>query len=304
MRFTLSEEQLTLETALDGLVAGFATMPTDFRDFALTDPALEQAVEEAGFYDIASVPELGAVSAALAVEKLARLPVAGEFALSMLVQPILAGMLGRDLPRPLALVERGRAGRFVAGAGTVIVIGEDGGLRIVHPGAGETQAVASILAYPMGCLCEGLEGTTLTGVQAESLMVWLRVALAAEMSGLISGGLAATVDHVSVRKQFGRALGSFQALRHRLAEVAALAGGLHLLAMRAAGTGDAGDAALAAFQAQELGTRAGYEFHQMLGAMGMTLEHPLHLWTYRIKVLLSELGGRAGQADAVGRLCF
>jgi len=303
MRFTLSEDQLTLETALDSLVAGFATMPIDFRDFALTDPALVNAVDEAGFYDIASMPELGAVSAALAVEKLARLPVAGEFALSMLVRPVLAEMLGRDLPRPLALVERGRAGRFVAGAGTVIVM-DEGAMRILHPGEGDTQAVSSILAYPMGCLREGLEGVALTGAQAESLMVWLRVALAAEMSGLISGGLAATVDHVSVRKQFGRALGSFQALRHRLAEVAALAGGLHLLAMRAAGTGDAGDAALAAFQAQELGTRAGYEFHQMLGAMGMTLEHPLHLWTYRIKALLSELGGRAGQADAVGVHCF
>ncbi len=33
----------------------------------------------------------------------------------------------------------------------------------------------------------------------------------------------------------------------------------------------------------------------------MTLEHPLHLWTYRLKALLSELGGRGGQAQAVAR---
>jgi hypothetical protein len=37
----------------------------------------------------------------------------------------------------------------------------------------------------------------------------------------------------------------------------------------------------------------------MLGAMGMTLEHPLHLWTYRLKALLSDLGGRGEQAHAV-----
>ena len=36
----------------------------------------------------------------------------------------------------------------------------------------------------------------------------------------------------------------------------------------------------------------------------MTLEHPLHLWTYRLKVLLSELGGRGAQAQAVARHCF
>jgi hypothetical protein len=38
--------------------------------------------------------------------------------------------------------------------------------------------------------------------------------------------------------------------------------------------------------------------------MGMTLEHPLHLWTYRLNAVLSELGGRGGQANAVGRHCF
>jgi hypothetical protein len=32
--------------------------------------------------------------------------------------------------------------------------------------------------------------------------------------------------------------------------------------------------------------------------MGMTLEHPLHLWTYRMKALVSEFGGRAAQAAA------
>ena len=41
-----------------------------------------------------------------------------------------------------------------------------------------------------------------------------------------------------------------------------------------------------------------YDFHQFLGAMGMTLEHPLHLWTYRLKALTSELGGRGANAVA------
>jgi hypothetical protein len=299
MRFTLTEDQVTLETALDGLVAGFSAMPTDFRGFVYVDPALEQAVEENGFFDIATIPELGPVSAALAVEKLAQLPCTGEFALSMLVRPAL----DPELPRPFALVEDGRPGRFVVGARTVVVIDGEA-IRIVHPGDGDATPCESILAYPMGRLRDGMEGRQLEAGEAESARGWLRVALAAEMSGLIHGGLQAVVDHVSVRKQFGRELGTFQALRHRLSEVAVLAGGVRLLALRAAGTGDPGDAAIAAFHAQESGTRAAYEFHQMLGAMGMTLEHPLHLWTYRIKALLSELGGRAGQAGAVGRYCF
>jgi alkylation response protein AidB-like acyl-CoA dehydrogenase len=89
-----------------------------------------------------------------------------------------------------------------------------------------------------------------------------------------------------------------------MAECAVLAGGVKWLALKAASTAADGDAALAAFHAQESATRVTYDLHQMLGAMGMTLEHPLHLWTYRLKVLLGELGGRGAQAHAVARHCF
>ena len=61
---------------------------------------------------------------------------------------------------------------------------------------------------------------------------------------------------------------------------------------------------LAALHAQDSATRVIYDVHQMMGAMGMTLEMSLHLWTYRMKALLSELGGRGGQASAVAAHCF
>ena len=58
------------------------------------------------------------------------------------------------------------------------------------------------------------------------------------------------------------------------------------------------------YHAQDSAVRIAYECHQMLAAMGMTLEHPLHLWTYRLKALVSELGGRSGQAASVAEGCF
>jgi len=61
---------------------------------------------------------------------------------------------------------------------------------------------------------------------------------------------------------------------------------------------------VSAYHAQESATRVIYDVHQMLAAMGMTLEHSLHLWTYRLKALLSEQGGRGGQALAVAQTCF
>jgi hypothetical protein len=299
MDFRLSSDQLTLATEIDKLAAQFETKPTEFHGLALVSQELDTALESAEFFDIAQIPELGPVSAALAVERLARLPYTAEIALSMLVRP----QLRADWPRPLAMVENGQPGRFVAAAKTLLVI-EGDTVAILQPAAVTIEPVESLFAYPMGKLKAGIKGIEFPAELAAHTRTWIRVALAAEISGLLQAAIGATVEHLSVRKQFGRPLGTFQALRHRLAECAVLAGGVRLLALKAASTGTPGDAALAALQAQETATRVVYEVHQMHGAMGVTLEHPLHLWTYRLKALLSALGGRTGQANAAAEQSF
>ncbi|HSW12941.1 MAG TPA: acyl-CoA dehydrogenase family protein [Solimonas sp.] len=299
MDFTLTADQSALASALDRLATPFETKPTDFHGFALFGARLEQELEDGQYFDIAQVPELGPLSAAMAVERLAWLPCTAEIALSMLVRPQLPG----DWPRPLAVVENGRPGRFVATAGTVLLIDGER-MALAKPAAGDVEAAESLLAYPMGRLRSGVAVHPLSDSETVNLRKWLRIALAAEASGLLQAAIASAVEHLSLRKQFGRPLGSFQALRHRMAECAVLAGGVRWLALKAAATAAEGDAALAALHAQESATRVVYDLHQMLGAMGMTLEHPLHLWTYRLKALLSELGGRSGQASAVARHCF
>jgi hypothetical protein len=299
MDFRLTPDQDSLASAIDKLAEQFATTPTDFDGFALVGDELEKELIEGQYFDIAQIPELGPLCAAIAVERLARLPYTAEIALSMLVRP----QLGGEWPRPLALVENGRPGRFVATAKTILVIeGED--IGIVQPTVDQVEQTQSLFAYPMGTLKHGIRTTRLSSTEAATVRKWLRVALAAEASGLIQAAVASTVEHLTLRKQFGRPLGAFQALRHRMAECAVLAGGVRWLALKAAGTADDSDAALAAMHAQESATRVIYDVHQMLAAMGMTLEHPLHLWTYRLKALLSELGGRGGQAIAVAQHCF
>lgn len=299
MDFRPTPDQAAVADALDRLASGFAEVPIATHGFALPGAELERALVDGQYFDLAKLPELGPLSAALAVERLARLPCTAEIMLSMLVRPHLPG----EWPRPLALVEDGRPGRFVASAKTILLVdGERIGL--MQPAPEEVEPVESLFAYPMGRLKRRGRVIEIGGSEAAAVRKWLRVALAAEVSGLMQGAIAACVEHLSVRKQFGRPLGSFQALRHRLAECAMLAGGVRLLALKAASTADAGDAALAALHAQDSATRLVYDVHQMLGAMGMTLEHPLHLWTYRLKALLSELGGRGGQAAAVARCCF
>jgi len=299
MEFTPTPDQAAVVDAIDRIAREYGTKPTDFDGFALQSPALEQELENGQYFDIAAFPEMGPVTAALAVERLARSPYTVEAALSMLVRP----QLDLELPRPLALVEHGRPGRFVAGAKTLLVV--DGQhVGIAHPARGDVEAVESIYAYPMGRVKGTPDLQPLDADRAELVRIWTRIACAAEIAGLMQAAIDATVEHLSVRKQFGRALGTFQALRHRMAECAVLAGGVRRLALKAAWSGDPGDAALAAFHAQDSANKVNYDVHQMMGAMGMTLEMPLHLWTYRMKALLSELGGRGGQAEAVAHYCF
>jgi len=299
MDLTLTSDQSALMSALDRLAKPFEQKPIDFHGFALVGEALERELVDGEYFDIAQIPELGPLTAAMAVERLAWLPCTTDAALSMLVRPQLPG----DWPRPLAVIENGRPGRFAASAQTLILIdGDKVSLARVRPG--DVEAVDSIFGYPMGRLCRAPEATALSDTDAANVRKWLRIALAAEASGLLQAAIASATEYLSVRKQFGRALGTFQALRHRMAECTVLAGGLRWLALKAAATEDEADAALAALQAQDAATRIVYDLHQMLGAMGMTLEHPLHLWTYRLKALMSDLGGRGGQAVAVARHAF
>jgi hypothetical protein len=299
MDFRLTSDQDALVSAIDKLAQQFELKPTEFHGFALVGHELERELEDGQYFDIAQIPELGPLAAAMAVERLARLPYTSEIALSMLVRPQLQG----QWPRPLAVIENGRPGRFVVVAQTILVIDGDT-MGIAQPSANDVKPVESLFAYPMGTLKAGAKLTQLSTNEAVNVRKWLRIALAAEASGLLQAAVASAVEHLTLRKQFGRPLGTFQALRHRMAECAVLAGGVRWLALKAAATANEGDAALAAMHAQESATRVIYDVHQMLAAMGMTLEHSLHLWTYRLKTLLSDLGGRGGQAKAVAQHCF
>lgn len=298
MDLSLSEDQTQILEFIDSLARPYASVPMHDISFALTSADLDRALAESGFLDVMAMPELGAVTAALVVERLARLPFAVEAAASALVRMLV----DPALPRPLCLVEEGqlrRPVRFLKEGASVIVVG-DAGVRSFTAKAEHVRSAGEevLYAYPMAYLTHIPGDARNHAVSAAEVRRAWRVALAAEAAGLLAAGLQSVTSHVSERKQFGRPIATFQALRHRLAELQVLTNGVYWLALRAAGTGDSGDAALAALHAQDAAKRAGYDYHQFLGAMGMTLEHPLHLWTYRLKALTGELGGRGGNAVA------
>lgn len=301
MQLALNEDQTQVLDFIDSLARPYAAIPLHDVSLALESAELDAALVENGFLDVMAVEELGPVTAALVIEKLARLPFAVEAAASAMVRPLV----DPDLPRPLCLVEEGRSGgpvRFLRPGATVLVVGPSG----VRSFTADESMIApaqedTLYAYPVAFLTgQPADLTVHDADPAEVLRAW-RVAAAAEAAGLLGAALASVVTYVSERKQFGRPLATFQGMRHRLAEDQVVTNSVYWLALRAAGTGSEADAAMALLHAQEAAKRVCYDYHQFLGGMGMTLEHPLHLWTYRLKLLTAELGGRGEQGLAAAR---
>ncbi|MCX5226859.1 acyl-CoA dehydrogenase family protein [Streptomyces sp. NBC_00233] len=109
------------------------------------------------------------------------------------------------------------------------------------------------------------------------------VMLAAEAVGAAREALDRTVAHVGAREQFGRPVGSFQAVKHRLADLyvqVEAAGSLTSCAAREPGPGpDSGPLALA-HALEALRATAG-ESIQLHGGIGFTWEHEAHLFFKR-----------------------
>jgi len=113
--------------------------------------------------------------------------------------------------------------------------------------------------------------------------------LAAEQTGLAQRCLDMTVAYVKERKQFARPVGSFQGLKHRLADLwvsvtQARAASRYAAACLATGSTDTKVAvALAKAYCSDVAVQAAQECVQMHGGIGFTWEHPAHLLLKRAK---------------------
>ncbi|CAM5251978.1 acyl-CoA dehydrogenase family protein [Streptomyces avidinii] len=103
--------------------------------------------------------------------------------------------------------------------------------------------------------------------------------LAAEAVGAADRALARTVEYVRQREQFGRAIGSFQAVKHRLADLYVQVQAARSAAYYAAWDPDQGGLALA--QALEALRVTAGEAIQLHGGIGFTWEHDAHLYFKR-----------------------
>ncbi|SPM27608.1 Acyl-CoA dehydrogenase related to the alkylation response protein AidB, partial [Mycobacterium terramassiliense] len=113
--------------------------------------------------------------------------------------------------------------------------------------------------------------------------------LASEQLGVAQWCFDTTLAYVKQRKQFGRAIGSYQAIKHRLADLwfeigAATAAARYAADACARGDDDAPTAAaIAQAYCSGIAVHAAEEGVQLHGGIGMTWEYPAHLYLKRAK---------------------
>ena len=139
-------------------------------------------------------------------------------------------------------------------------------------------------------------------VDLQDLMDYTLVALANEMIGGAQTLLQSALDYTQLRVQFGRSIASFQAIKHRLAELLLEVELAKSAAYQAAYSMSVGDdarehASLAKAAAAEAYLHTATECIQLHGGIGFTWENDTHLWFKRAKSSEVLLGSPAAHRE-------
>ena len=136
----------------------------------------------------------------------------------------------------------------------------------------------------------------------------LAVAIAAELTGIAQRTLEMATDYARERQQFGRPIGAYQAVSHRLAAMLLATEESRSLTYYASWTADAEPESLpmAAAMAGARSAEAGWEVPasalQVLGGIGFTWEHDLQFWLKRGRVAGRMLGSPRDHRERVADL--
>jgi alkylation response protein AidB-like acyl-CoA dehydrogenase len=315
---TLTEEQQLLVSTVKTLAQRFATTGGAVTDragpggVAGPDPAAAwRAVAGMGLPGLLVPEHLGgtgpcALDAALVMEELARrlvpVPLLGTLLAAALAAGVSGTAPGTQPARALAAGERagcvvldgellGLAPSGVAWDWSVdaLVLALDGGI-VAEARAGRRLAAID----PIRALArtgEGERGQRLGELTAGGLLRWEAQALAlvcADLVGTLSGTLDAAVAHARIREQFGRPVGSFQAVQQLAAEQHVLVEAARSCTWHAAWAVDAlaPDAAhqaasVAKAYCSEIARPVAEAAIQIWGGLGMTWECVAHLYLRR-----------------------
>jgi alkylation response protein AidB-like acyl-CoA dehydrogenase len=287
MRFELTPEQEDFAASLDKLLAA-ADTPSVARAWAEGDPApgveLWQRLVDLGVTTLL-VPDseggLGATPVELAVafealgrhavpgplvESVAFLPSADSRLVTLAAPPHTPYALDADVAEATYLLEEDGLREATAGE---MLRSVDPARRLFTVTAGDPAGIDV----------------------ADDAFDLAALATSAQLLGCGERLLADAVEYARQRRQFGREIGSYQALKHALADVRIALDFARPLVFGAAVAGSAPrDVSAAKVAAGDAAYRASRVALQVHGAIGYTREHDLSLWITRVRALVGAWG--------------
>ena len=336
MSATITDEQSAARDLVQSWAAG-AGAPTAVRDVELGSPDAWQPVyrglAELGLFGVAVAEESGGAGGTVGdlcavVEEAARAlipgPVAGTALATLVVTDpeVLHALSAGQVSAGFALEAdlREESGR-VSGAAQFVLGGQGSGVLLLPVG----DHVVMVESGADGVTVEPLEATdfsrplarvtlnsapaTRLGVSRSRFADLAATVLAAEAAGVARWTLDTAAEYAKVREQFGKPIGSFQAVKHMCAEMLlrsqliAVAGAD---AATAASDADPSQLSIAAAVAAGIGIEAARanakDCIQVLGGIGITWEHDAHLYLRRALAIGQVLGGRARWLQRVTEL--
>ncbi len=203
---------------------------------------------------------------------------------------------------PKTSTASGTVGRVLGGApGGVVLLPADGNWLLVDTACGEVVVEplrATDFSLPLARMVLTSAPVTVLEVSGERVEDLAATVLAAEAAGVARWTLDTAVAYAKVREQFGKPIGSFQAVKHLCAQMLCRAEQADVAAAdaaRAAADSDGTQLSIAAAVAASIGIDAAKanakDCIQVLGGIGCTWEHDAHLYLRRAHGIGGFLGG-------------
>lgn len=302
--FALDQQQRDFAASIDAAL-GAADLPGAVRAWSAGDAApgrkVWQQLANLGVTAL-NVPEkfdgLGAdpVDLVVALERLGRWCVPGPVTESIAVAPVLlanddqaercAGLASGELIATVALPPQVPRAVDADTAGLVLLAG-DAGVAEGTPGRRHASVDPSRHVYAVTAPGPNVQTWHADIKRAYEFGV---LATAAQLVGAAEALLSAAVDYAKQRTQFGRVIGSYQAIKHKLADVHIAVELARPLVYGAALSLQPRDVSAAKVAAGEAGLLAARSALQTHGAIGFTQEHDLSLWLLKVQALRSAWG--------------
>lgn len=304
MRFALDEQQRDFAASIDAAL-GAADVPAAVRAWAQGDTAPGRKVwstlADLGVTALAVPEKFDGIEAhpvdlVVAVEAMGRWCVPGPVAESLAVAPVLladdersAALAAGELIATVALppaVPRA-ADADVAG---LVLLAQDGQVADATAGGAHESVDPARKLFDVNATGDTRSADVARAFEFGGL------ATAAQLVGAGQAMLDMAVQYAKQRSQFGRIIGSYQAIKHKLADVhialelarPLVYGAALSLARESPDTSrDVSAAKAAASDAALLAARSSLQTH---GAIGFTSEHDLSLWLLRVQALYSAWG--------------